>query len=194
MSDSHIAPRLEVAHDRVCGREVHDALASTQVLGLITSLRVRMGDDLMTEVTGASSSAIEEWCDGWLELPPDAEARLRLVDPIYPQGQSAVKPGDSVTLRLLATDAYGIADDLGHFGAQAAKAPIQMIKSAVDFVEPAIDLVEPLLRFRLKCEQVLMHAFDLLRQESERAFDLAHAALQIANLGFDVHAHVGSLA
>ena len=70
MSDSHIAPRLEVAHDRVCGREVHDALASTQVLGLITSLRVRMGDDLMTEVTGASSAAIEEWCEGWLELPP----------------------------------------------------------------------------------------------------------------------------
>jgi hypothetical protein len=83
MSDSHIAPRLEVAHDRVCGREVHDALASTQVLGLITSLRVRMGDDLMTEVTGASSAAIEEWCDGWLELPPDAEARLRLVDTIF---------------------------------------------------------------------------------------------------------------
>ena len=83
MIDGQAAPRLEVAHDRVCGREVHDALVSTEVLGLITSLRVRMGDELMTEVTGASAAAIEEWCDGWLELPPDAEARLRLADTIF---------------------------------------------------------------------------------------------------------------
>jgi hypothetical protein len=74
---------LEVARDRVCSRDVHDALASTQVLGLITSLRVRMGDELMAEVADMSVAAIDEWCDGWLDLPPNAEARLRLVDTIF---------------------------------------------------------------------------------------------------------------
>jgi hypothetical protein len=38
-----------------------------------------------------------------------------------------------------------------------------------------------------------MNALDLLRQESERAFYLADAALQIANFGLDVHAHGASL-
>src|SRR5437899_3451038 len=69
-----------------------------------------------------------------------------------------------------------------------------MIKSAVDLVEPAVHfteftvyLIELLFCFRLEREQVLVRALDLLTQESERAFEFAHAALQIANLGFDAH-------
>jgi hypothetical protein len=83
VDEGRVVTGLEVARDRVCGRDVHDALVSTEVLGLITSLRVRMGDELMTEVTGASAATIDEWCDGWLELQRDAEARLRLVDTIF---------------------------------------------------------------------------------------------------------------
>jgi hypothetical protein len=34
-----------------------------------------------------------------------------------------------------------------------------------------------------------VNAFDLVGQESERAFKLAHATLEIADFGFDVHRH-----
>jgi hypothetical protein len=81
MDDGRVG--LEIARDRMLGRHVHDALASTQVLGLVMSLRCRMGDELMAEVTGISVAALDEWCDGWLDLPPEAEARLRLVDTIF---------------------------------------------------------------------------------------------------------------
>jgi hypothetical protein len=83
VDEGRVVTGLEVARDRVCGRDVHDALVSTEVVGLITSLRIRMGDELMSEVTGASAAMIDEWSDGWLELPRDAEARLRLVDTIF---------------------------------------------------------------------------------------------------------------
>src|SRR3954468_5738816 len=65
MDDGRVG--LEIARDRMLGRHVHDALASTQVLGLVMSLRCRMGDELMAEVTGISVAALDEWCDGWLD-------------------------------------------------------------------------------------------------------------------------------
>ena len=41
----------------------------------------------------------------------DAEApRLRLEAPVYPPGQTAVKPGDRLTLRIYAQDAFGVDD------------------------------------------------------------------------------------
>jgi hypothetical protein len=82
MDEGRIAAALELARDRVCDPEIYDALASTQALGLITSLRARMGDDVMAEATGVSVATIDEWCNGWLELPPEAEARLQLADTI----------------------------------------------------------------------------------------------------------------
>jgi hypothetical protein len=32
--------------------------------------------------SGVSVATIDEWCNGWLELPPEAEARLHLADTI----------------------------------------------------------------------------------------------------------------
>lgn len=82
MDDGRTTAGLEVARDRMFGNDIHDALASTQVLGLVMSLRARIGDELMADIAGASVAAIDEWCEGWLELPPAVEARLRLVDTI----------------------------------------------------------------------------------------------------------------
>ncbi len=75
--------RLEIARDRVIESETHDALVSTHLLGLIVGLRERMGDERMAAATGASAAALDDWCDGWLELPRDAEARLLLIDTIF---------------------------------------------------------------------------------------------------------------
>jgi hypothetical protein len=74
---------LEVAHERVCGPEVHDALLRTQVLGMVTSLRLSAGDAFVTAVTGADSLTMNEWCEGWVIVPRDAEERLQIVDTLF---------------------------------------------------------------------------------------------------------------
>ena len=76
-------PPLEIARERVIEGEIHDALVSTHILALIVGLRARMGDELMSEATGASVAALDDWCDGWLELPRDAESRLLLIDATF---------------------------------------------------------------------------------------------------------------
>jgi hypothetical protein len=66
---------------------------------------------------------------------------------------------------------------------------IDFVQPAVDLVQPAIDLIESLLCSCLEREQVLVNGFDLLGQETKRAFNLADTALRVTNLSFDIHCH-----
>jgi hypothetical protein len=68
---------LSVARARVCDQEVHDTLARTRDLGLVTAMREHLGD------TGAEPAVMDEWCDGWLDLPRDVEERLRIIDTLF---------------------------------------------------------------------------------------------------------------
>jgi hypothetical protein len=74
---------LSVARERVCGPEVHDTLARTRDLGLVTAMREHLGDEFVTGVTGAEPAAMDEWCEGWVEPPRDVEERLRIVDTLF---------------------------------------------------------------------------------------------------------------
>src|SRR5205814_2316264 len=87
-----------------------------------------------------------------------------------------------------------------HVVAQFSQASVQPVEAAVDLVEASvnrcellIDRVELLLCLRLECQQVLVHALELPRQESERALNFADTAFQVPNLGFDIHGHEKSL-
>src|SRR6266545_5981251 len=141
-------------------------------------------------------SDIAELADAFLEIARADDGHL------------AILCGTSFRLRRLARLpallaqhlAHGAADNSGHVLAQdpnaffdPVEAPIDLVEPAIDFVESAVDLVESLLRSRLEREQVLVNALDLLGQEPERAFDLADAALQVTNLGFDIPRHGKSL-
>jgi hypothetical protein len=99
--------------------------------------------------------------------------------------------------------AHGAANDAGHVLAQVVhaffhqaetaldfvKAAIDFVETAVEFVEATIDLIKSLLCLRLEGEQIPVDAFDLLSEKFGRAFELAHTALQIANLCLDIHRH-----
>src|SRR5262249_1058980 len=78
--------------------------------------------------------------------------------------------------------AHGAANDAGHVMAQIAQAFFHP-------VETAIDLIKSLLCLRLEGEQVLVDPSDLLGEKFGRAFELAHAALEIANLCLDLHGY-----
>src|SRR5262245_45875165 len=73
--------------------------------------------------------------------------------------------------------------------AQVAHAFFHPVETPLDLLEAAIDLIKALLCLRLESEQVLVDALDLLREKSKRAFELAHPALEIANLCLDIHGH-----
>ena len=74
---------LSVARARVCDQEVHDTLARTRDLGLVTAMREHLGDAFVTAATGAEPAVMDEWCDGWLDLPRDVEERLRIIDTLF---------------------------------------------------------------------------------------------------------------
>jgi hypothetical protein len=78
--------------------------------------------------------------------------------------------------------AHGVADNAGHILSQRVDIGLE----SADF---SVDLVETFLGSLPEFEETAMDAFDLFHEESEGAFKLAHAPLQVANLGFNIHAH-----
>lgn len=56
-------------------------------------------------------------------------------------------------------------------------------------VKTAVVLAQFAVGLFLKAQQVFVDALNLPGQETERAFQLADAAFQIANLCFEVHGH-----
>src|SRR5581483_4693392 len=107
-----------------------------------------------------------------------------------------------VALAVCLTDR--VADDSGQglcqsvdfgvdFSIHAVDLAVQAIETAVVLLQFLIDPVEPFFSPRLEGQQVLVDVADLAREETERAFQLADAALEIANLGFDVHGHISIL-
>ena len=83
MDHGRNADVVDLTRERFVGSDGYRALVSTQVLGLVAGLRERAGDEMMSELTGATPSVLDEWCEGWLPLPPEMEARLRLIDTLF---------------------------------------------------------------------------------------------------------------
>ena len=87
---------VDLTRERFVGMAGYQALVSTQVLGLVASLRERAGDELLTELTGAPPSVLDEWSEGWLPLPPELEAKLRLIDTLFATFDDHHVPDDVV--------------------------------------------------------------------------------------------------
>jgi hypothetical protein len=87
---------VDLTRERFVGTAGYQALMSTQVLGLVASLRERAGDELLTELTGAPPSVLDEWSEGWLPLPPELEAKLRLIDTLFATFDDHHVPDDVV--------------------------------------------------------------------------------------------------
>ncbi|HZR14973.1 MAG TPA: hypothetical protein VFC33_17165 [Acidimicrobiia bacterium] len=97
MNQGRDARVVDLARERFVGVDGYHALVSTQVLGLVAGLRERAGDELMGELTGAPPSVLDDWCEGWLPLPPEMEARLRLIDTLFATFDDHQVPDDVVT-------------------------------------------------------------------------------------------------
>src|SRR3990172_4912363 len=91
----------------------------------------------------------------------------------------------SASVALAQDLAHDVSDNPGHVLAEVRHFLFQV-------VEASVDLAELLFGFGLKAKEAAVHALDLLHEESERAFKLAHAAPKIADFRLDIHGRIHS--